>query len=505
MIDLLKDTKKIFEKWLPENENFELEKNKLPEWQADILFNGLAKLIDSTPMSTLLQALNAKLAHVFQMNRLSFETLKDKKVCPVNYYGITFLRSGGGKDIVVNTIDDYLLPRSIEKFNSIAEKKYSNLLEKIKGDADFSRKTDTARDRFIELHGPRNFNFSISDGTSEGLYADRLQYKHADFAGTFFKCSEFGSFLQSISDFRNQFLSLIIEVYDFGNNEGKTIKGNKSVEAIKGVPHSMLAYSSLEPFKDTSTYARMIENFNKGLGRRSFVCYPGNDEFRKIKSETFQELKETEKKNIDIAIPVLNHYEGFIFKALQLTETNDSNFVLKFSERAKDLILAYKYYNSNSFSDKELENLKGGFIEEIGGRYWKVQKLSCIFHVINCIKNDLEFSLSEVNETAVGQAIYQAEFFGKYFNKFYDFKNESDFMKLYFYLKKHDNKWIPTCDIRQQNFANNTYFKKWLDENLEICDEYAHKKGEQILSDKYGRNGTKYKLVRIVDIGKDEG
>ena len=86
-----------------------LDFSKIPELQGSILKNFLKPLNPNVSDNCLLNVLNSKIAQMMTFKRVKFKETDSQNPNILNYYALNFISSGGGKDKIVNEIDDYLL------------------------------------------------------------------------------------------------------------------------------------------------------------------------------------------------------------------------------------------------------------------------------------------------------------------------------------------------------------------------------------------------------------
>lgn len=314
---------------------------------------------------------------------------------------------------------------------------------------------------------------------------DRQAFKDAGFGGTFFLNSEFLDYILHTNNNRNHLLTLLSEVYDLGNDHGKSIKyAGDNPSAIDGIPSNILVFGSVSGMHEEGTHDRLINILNKQLARRSFICYPFEDEYPKQEFNTLDDYVRRERYiSFDIGA-ISDKYSNELFNTFQ--RIGDGSVLIP-DEKAYSLYLAYRIYLNNK-ADKLSPYSHDGLRGELLGRYWKAIKLAGI---LQSFKNSESF---EIDEDSMGSAIYQAEFFGRYFEKFYDDKPVSDAQMLYSYLLNRKNTWVTKGDIRDKAFVSKNIFSKWFNDVLGVLEEIAIGEGYLLERQSYGRNGMQYMI-----------
>ena len=258
------------------------------------LYDYLCKLNPYTPKEALLLASIVKIAQVGGINRVQVKSSmidNPEGVTPANVYGITFLDSGAGKDKPLRDIDKNIISNIRKDFYERAEKYRDRQRNYIENEANskFGDKRTADKMKYIKDHSPRFLPFEISDATLEGFIATREAYKDAGFGSTFIKISEFGDYITSSNDHRIEFLSMVSEVFDYGDSNPKAIKGERESEPVYDVPSSAIMHTSPSSLLEGKNRDKLFTFLNRGLARRSFVCYPAKIQIQNINPESIRE------------------------------------------------------------------------------------------------------------------------------------------------------------------------------------------------------------------------
>ena len=265
------------------NNNLNLELGKLPKKYQAILTDYLIPKVDDVPLETLVIDLNAKIAQMLAINRVKVESslieTGDKSTFP-NFYGIIFLPSGEGKDKPIQIINKNLMKNiNIDFYERSkyylenAKKEIEEKAEELYPDSKIKRQEYKAENR------PYGLTKEIKTGTAEGLESARKAFQKAGFGGTFFKNGEFADYIIATDKSSIDFLSLINEIYDFGDSDPKIIKSEKDTAPILDVPSNMLVHSSISGLVEGKGRERLLDFLNRGNARRSFLAYPILEQF----------------------------------------------------------------------------------------------------------------------------------------------------------------------------------------------------------------------------------
>lgn len=461
----------------------ELNKDFLPPKIAYILENYLERLFDTTPPAALLLDLLIKIGQIGVFKRLHVRYHETETI--VNIYGLLFLRSGEGKDKPLNEIDKNFMKAYHYEFNKCQAEYIEDKTKKITKEAqDKFLGAKASRENYIEAHKPRMLVKEMSDATLEGFLALREAYSEVNFGGTFIKISEFGDYISSDNNSRREFISIVTETFDTGDNKAKVIKMQKDYKSIEGIPGNVIFHTSLAGLISGKSHYKLLEFLNRGLGRRAFIVCPSP--ISEIPEKTFEEREEEIKK----LRSELSYIQGLFD---EFTRKHKFNSLYIFSKKADEKLYEYKKVNMKNAA-KINKNKEEAIIAEIKNRHWKVVKLAGL---IAAFEHPTEY---EVNEEDLGYAIYIADYYGEHFLSFFEKRELEPERKLYEYLKENQGVWLSKSELREQNFVWHNRFKGWLIESLEEIEVIAEDNGYELQLKDKNTNRTKYRIInRLVD------
>lgn len=457
-----------------------LDKNKLSTWQRDLV-NAMSDLmIDiGTPDSLILNAVNAKAAQACQVARIHVESPVDRRLIPCNYYGITFFGSGGGKDRVLSQLNYHFFWKVKEFYEErcriYVEDAYKAMEEHL-----HTLDTKGAKDAYRLYNAPRLLSFESSDGTPEGLMSDREAFQLAKFGGTFFQNGEFVNYLKPKDKSRESFLSLTGEVFDHGDNLGKTIKGNKRSTSVHGVPASMLVHSTPSDIHKHGVFDIVCENLNRQFARRAFICYPDDNEKRPKLTSAAEMVEFYDNVNENGRDTILKWSNKFC-EAVKDAFYKKEHFKIQLTKEAR--IKFFEYRIKCDAEAASIDDTHEGLKIEVGSRPWKMLKLAGL---INMFEKDSNHVLDcDVLE----MAIYQTEFFGSYYRKFYSHKEADDVQLVYEYFEKHLNEPIYATRMREEvRPVSKDRFAAWWRDNYPLLVDMAATDGNEFEEVKGQRN-----------------
>lgn len=457
-----------------------LDSNFLSPKIGFILDECLIDLFDTTPPESLLLDLIVKIAQVAALKRARVEYYETNTL--INVYALIFLESGEGKDKALDWIDDTIMGAYHTEFKltymDYLEKSHKNLRDE--AEKKF-QKSSSQRESYIESHRPRTLVSEMSDATLEGFMAMRESYSQVLFGGTFVKISEFGDYITSENNARKEFMSAITEVYNNGNSKAKVIKGERDYNSVSGVPNTILFHTSPSGLLSGRPHEKLLDFLNRGMGRRAFICMPSP----LTKTNTnFDERMEQIKVVKENALEAKNIFNEFVAK-----EKYNCTYV--FDTESNHRLFDYKTFNfERAIGIGDLA--EPAVLAELKNRHWKVVKLAGLI---------ASFEHPEVYEVFIDDlntAIYISELYGLHFNIFFERHEITPTDKLYSYLKKNLNKWVPKMNIRKQTFVNQNAFGKWFKESIQDVTETAYFNGLRLYSQKVGVS-IQYKLAEPED------
>jgi len=466
-----------------------LDVNKLPELHREILENFLIPLNPDMDVSCMINSLNAKLAQMATFKRISFKEGGFSPEQRINYYALNFVPSGGGKDKIIREIDDLLLSGFKQYFdnknNDYIRSKEAEL--KRQAELKFPDNEKKQTDFYLKNSGSiRNLRYEIKDGTPEGLIADCETLMDSELGSLFIRIPELGLFFKNPTQPQQLFINTAIELYE-GKSSGKSTKNESRTTDVDGISSNCLFYSDTEGLLKDSANEYLMNIFEAGLMRRSFVTY---QPLKELKILSYEEETEALEKAYRYAEEVLN------IKLKSILTNIPANGVYKLTDKARKFFHEYKISNKKRFNNL-LSDTDSILLKELQGRFWKCLKLAGMIAAIN------HPSMLEINETDITQAIYQAELFAVDLEQFFKAKPKSDTDKLFYYLVENKDKWISKKDIRGQNFVCKNNFKPWIEENIEYIKEMALERGFEVKEETFHNNlGIRYKLVNN-NLGKD--
>lgn len=450
------------------------------------------------PHSLIQLAILIKLAEVGGLNNIQVKSKSihtPEHTTPANIYGLTFLTSSGGKDKTLRDLDKNLSGFIQDDFTSRAQDAKKRRLQELIDEArDIFPDQEGEQKRYITANRPRFLIREMSDATLEGFVAMRQAYYQAGWGGTFVKISEFGDYITSDNTARSEFLSMLTEVYDHGDNNAKVTKGERENVPVYGVPSSAIMHTSPAGLLEGRNHEKLMTFLNRGIARRSFICYPEQSlefETDDIK-ENITRKREGIRKSEMIHEVCVSYFRDFYYKTRcedDIVHNSYNTFIL--TEEAEVAIEQYEVGNLIKASKMGKDTRQVGLISEISGRSWKALKLSGILASFEHPEQ------KEVTEVDIKNAISICEEYGIHLTRFYQAGETPEYERLYHYFIENVGVWQTTMDLRAQKFVYKDHFSKWFDEALSIIKEMLEQKGYLFEEEKNGSWGKKYKASKM--------
>lgn len=423
---------------------------------------------DATVAITLAQLSLIPLLYRIKARSFNGETIS-------NIYVGNFMPSGTGKDLTIRVVNS--LMASYFERKSKMEERYcesitSKALEELPEDA-----TDRLKEKTINEAKPRSLIDIFSNATVEGFIATREEMERAGFGGTLVTISEFSDYILKDSVSKDEFLSMMKEVYEEGDNYAKVIKMERTSKGIKGVPSSFLYQSTPTGLLSGKGTQRMIDFLNSGIGRRSLLCFPTLPNVDKTDVSFEEEMRRQQE---------LQQQKGAIKDIIKTAVlSNKLNKIYTYTPEANRML--FDYSKQTKYSD--ISGVEEAIAADRRSRARRVHKLSGIIASIESPKDEF------INTDHVSQSILIIEHFAMYLERFIAALFEDEIIKLSNFFLENKNKVLKTMDIRNQRFVGSNRFTYWIEEAVEEAKNYLYAKGYELIVTTKGR-GTEYLLLK---------
>jgi DNA-binding XRE family transcriptional regulator len=447
-------------------------------------FDLIKKATDS-PDALVLNSLLSRLSTLTSNHRVHVNI--EHTQVPANYYGITLMPSGGGKDKSFSTIDRFILKDAIK-----TTEQQIQLLSEIKECGTVLYESD--------------------NGTAEGLLLQRENALDLGMGATNIKIGEFRDYILSEQSTNKDFLSKIVETYDMGNSSAKITKNNPNPRPVKGVPSCFFAHTSINGLlNEDKAIKAFYYLLDGGLARRSFIAYipevnhtpsglSREEKLAKYKRQNTQIIEQSEELNNyfkEIADSFLSLYTlEEIKESGDKEEVSIPDIVLDVDDEALMDYLEYKE-NCQVRSQNVIGEDREGLRADLHGRAWKTVKLAGQIAYIE--------KQATITVECMNAAIEIAEYFGKQFEDVFNRQTETKARKVYRFITENSG-GVSLMQIREQRFLQDRDFAKWWSENFEYLGELANEDGKEITDfmNRNGKRGRPVKYYKLRNIVKEE-
>lgn len=452
------------------------------------LFNDSVTLLKSrysnVSRNVITNILLVKLAQMLTSKRVKYSEL-GKKGFP-NHYAIIFMPSGYGKDKMSNELDSFFLKLFRLWFKDKANDFRNTKIEAIKRLADIKfpeEKQLRQKNKFIadEISKIRDLPIEISKGTPEGLFADAKSFQEAEFGSITVKYGEFGLMLKNARPEDCSILQSLFELYD-GKLSSKSIKSENNQSEIDDLPCNVLFYSDPTLFADElkKVFNEMMQT---GLGRRAVISYLPE---QSLNIETDPEKAYERDKEFASNAEGIGTKLFSIFLNLEM----NSEYVLT-EDTYKTVFYPYKIRLTEEANKTENSLLK----REILSRELKALKISCVFAVLNHVKEH------SIHQEDMEQAISTVDMISEDFKSFIKIRPayKDLYDRVFEFFKENIGKEYSITDLKRKYYKNfgcgRKAFNKDFDEIMSYVAEIATDKGYLFNVKDLQPTGKKYSLT----------
>ena len=395
----------------------------------------------------ILNCLNAKFANMVTQKNILFRQYSNSNPRTLSYYAMNFQPSGSSKDLVVDSINDYLMP--------FIEQELKSKIEQYKDTFELKHPEMNAKQVREELAKVRPENFEIANCTFTGFYKEAYQLDQLGFGAICIRISELGDFIsmaQSGDKGKAELLSKMKETYE-GTVMPSIISGDTSRKKLKNINIQVIMYTDYENLFAESVKEYFLSLLRTGLARRCYVFIPNPEDEIKLDHVITAREKEAQFEKAGIIRQDI--------KRIYDTITPDTIYSL--SEESKQMLVDYQnscidYFNSSR--DNMIVKL-----EKLNS-FWKITKLAVVYSIIDNPTSII------VQSKYVQMAIDFYKLISPSLKKVIEKRKKSEIEKYAEYIADHKDDIITRTDLRNLNYVHNAKFKKFFDEHLdEITEE----------------------------------
>lgn len=419
----------------------------------------------------LVNVLNSKLTYMFSTKGIKFQQYANSNPKSLAYYGINFMASGTAKDYTVSIVNDYLLdfiePYLQNYLISYKEHYYEEQIHLRTATVTNQSK----RDKIIaqideEMKQFRNVNTEIEEGTLSGVYAEAKQIDQIGVGALFIRISELGDYVDSAvkSDKdKRALMQKMKNIYE-GTIMPSLIASASDRKPIYNLGVQALMYTDFQNLLDPQNNKFFKDLLKTGYARRCFIYMPKSDNV-KLNYPTDSLTIENAIRNSRATRDVLYAIFEQTFPRTLLFSASCQQYIEDYRRNCVDVV-------------NQMQHKRDIVSTDLLESFWKVQKLSVVYELLNNPKSNL------VTVESFSQAL-----------SFY----ESIRPSLRYMLERHDTTPLDECvtflidnagktlkkmDLRHQNFVYHAKFTNWWKESIPLLEEELQAKGYSLIVDK---------------------
>lgn len=475
-----------------------MDLNKINPIVKDILLNvAIPRSRYAYSVDFIIQAIHTSLAHFATNARLAYIPSGGNELSTkmTTYYAMSFLGSSKGKDHFTDLIENELFNKLSNGFDRrIKEKaiiKNKETKEKIdewlemgitEDGTPYTKKeyNEDIKTKFMAT-SVEDLGLRFGQATPEGLAYARNRIKMIDMGSPVLKIPEFSSALSS-ADTKALFQNLI-ELWENGNMSAKTTK-DKLLPNCSNIP--ILFYAYTDPSKiinDEKKQRSLVDEFSSGMGRRTFIVYPSDEDFEERTVPFLTTIPEEVKERI--TTPIMKNITKFFNLPHR---SNYTKPIQRFTPEAME------YMDTVNTECRRLElelrgKLTDGELANITAMGAKIEKLASIYAFVD--------GREDISIDDCKYATYWSSYTSKYLGKISRVLTPTERL---FSLMNRKKDWVSGIEIEQAGIFDKSFdFNKKLDSTLQNLSQLCSMNNcDLIVSQKDGGAILKVRDIPLV-------
>ena len=444
------------------------------------IVNLVAKQTNLIPTSSILLTVISKYSHHNSEYR-NCVNYKGNNITP-NLYTFIILKSGYGKDITLNKVEELFEKVETAKY-FYKEELYkaigAHILTSTAQDTEHTNKEDKEYKGYTPIVPDSEYNMAKS--TFEGFHSTLLDMNSVNFGNMLVKSSEFFDTIINSKSSAEQ-IEYVKDCYYHGAKVGKTIKSREFKSPTTTSPAICASFHSAMELNEFNKQ-RVIDFAKNGLGRRLLVSMSSQYRYNKQTNEIDVDYSNEIELLQDALVKINDNHEHFHSKLIVNYDTayfskQQFGFTFKFTAEAQIFLIEL----SNYFLDKLEKDDDQTYIVVIE----QVIKLSLNLHLIEYESNTISLDIVETAFTLftlfqASKVKYEDKLFSDDIKEGIDMLYNNKVAKTVFFLK-HLKK--TNWNTKQKN----TY--------LEELDDACHEEGKKLDITKDG-NKTMFEIINF--------
>lgn len=407
------------------------------------ILKGITNNVDDL---AIINCLNAKFANMITQKCILFRQFSNSSPRTLSYYAMNFQPSGSSKDLLVDSINDYLMP--------FIKEEIEERVEDYKNNFELNNPELSAKQVREELAKVRTANFELSNCTFAGLYKECLQLDKIGFGSVCVRISELGDFIslaQSGDKGKAELFGKMKEIFE-GTIMPSIISGESNRKIITNINIQAIMYTDYQNLFDEKVKEYFLNSLTTGLSRRAYIFIPTSEEDTKLdyiipyerKEQQFEKARELQKE------------------VKRIYDLITPSTIYSLSEESKKMLVDYQnncidYFNNSK--DNQIVKL-----EKLNS-FWKITKLAVVYSVIDNPSNMV------VSAKYVQMAIDFYNLISPSLKRVIEKRKKSEIELYAEYIANHKDEIITRTDLRNLNIINGNKFKKFFEEHFDEVKE----------------------------------
>ena len=436
----------------------------------------------------LINSLNAKLAYMVSLKGIKFKQYNNAISKSLSYYAINFMASGAAKDYTIDCINNYLLgfvePYLDDALNKYKEQYYEEQYTTRVLGANPKNRGKIEQQIEEELNQIRVVNTEIEEANLTGVYEEARQIERVGIGAIFIRIPELGDYIDSATRMDKDKRSLMKKMKNIyeGTITPSIIGGDKKRRPIKDIPVQALMYTDFENLLDPQNNKFFKEMLKTGYARRCFIYMPQNED-QKINYPT-------DPRVLDEQIYKARGLQQQLQRIFDKLSTRE----LIFSEEAQDWI--YKYKCKCIDDVNQMRHKKSIIATDISESFWKIQKLSVLYAVLD----DPFTTLVDSKHVQMAASFYKQ--ISPSLKYVMERREMTVVEQVAEYIIEQERPIITKMELRKQKFVSEREFTDWLNKNFDAVKEELNVLGYSIAP--YNKDLKGYQIISNKQDSDDE-
>lgn len=315
-----------------------------------------------------------KLATIASNMRVKVNYQSSRQPAPINWYGVTLIQSGGGKNSSLDTLNNWYFNRIYDRLMKVFLSRRKEYVNKFPDD----EKDDVYAS--LAMWQP-----TVGNATEAGMTALAQTLFDINFGSPSFEVDELDKFITA----KQEMIDNLFTSYDNGIWTSKAIKSEKTKAQVTGVAPNFFGFGTYEALMLQDSIADVFRSkLQSGLARRSFFYREDDDKLPiQLSTDELMDLDELSNK-------LHTEAQNTADKLLELITPENEGLVLDMDIEAKRMIYDFRALGENLATE-----MKDGILNaEYNQRHFKCAKMAGLYAFISGRKTvtveDVEYAIS---------------------------------------------------------------------------------------------------------------